>query len=138
MKMRREAVQNAASLRPEGYVDEVLAACRDVGDGWLEIEESDYLRLKHKYDPQTTAGPGTELKLLLAGFPFYIKTSPGCACNKRAKYMDKMGAEWCSNNMGQIVSWLKEEHARQKLKVPFSSLVAHRLVKLAIQRAIVK
>lgn len=132
-----ELVHRVAPSRYEGYAEEVLSSGTIDGD-YVLLEDEEYDRIAAKSSGEPQSGPGTELKLLLAGFPFYIKTSPGCACNKRAKYMDKMGAEWCANNMGQIVSWLKEEHTRQKLKVPFSSLVAHRLVKLAIQRAIVK
>jgi len=78
-------------------------------------------------------GPGTELKKILSLLG--IKPEKGCACAKRARYMDRMGCDWCEENMDTIVRWLKEEHERRKLLVPFSDLIARQVVKLAIKRA---
>ncbi len=80
-------------------------------------------------------GPGTELKKLLAGFPLYIKTTPGCKCNERAKHMDRMGCDWCEQNIDTIVGWLKEEHENRKVLLPFSENLASVLVKRAIAKA---
>jgi len=132
--IRHSAVLAHASKRPPGYVEAVLAKCRPIGDGRLEIAEKDYRALKKKYDPDS-GGPGTELKMLLAGFPFYIQTTASCSCNAKAKVMDKQGAEWCRANLATIVGWLKDEHTRRGLKVPFSSIGATALIKIAIRRA---
>ena len=78
-------------------------------------------------------GPGSELKKILASFG--IKPEKGCKCERRARYMDKMGCDWCEQNMSQIVGWLQEEHARTKSLLPFVSFAAEKLVRLAIRRA---
>lgn len=92
----------------------------------------------HRPPPAEWRGPGTELKKLLAGFPFFIKTTPTCACNRRARAMDaRERAEpgWCEKNLDTIVGWLQEEHTKRKVAVPFSAFAAKQLVKLAIRRA---
>ncbi len=81
----------------------------------------------------SVSGPGYELKRVLASIG--IRPGPGCKCNARAAKMDAMGCDWCEQNIQTIVCWLREEHARQKMLIPFSSLAAEQLVKLAIRRA---
>jgi hypothetical protein len=76
-------------------------------------------------------GPGTELKKILSWFN--ITATENCSCNKRAKYMNDMGAEWCRNNQDLICSWLKEEASNRKL--PFLPYLAKKAVLLAIKRA---
>ncbi len=80
-----------------------------------------------------THGPGTELKKLLKKVG--ITTSPGCACNKRARVMDEKGCDWCAENLSTITAWLKEEHTRQKIMLPFSETAVSLLVRYAIRRA---
>jgi hypothetical protein len=75
-----------------------------------------------------SAGPGTELKKLLAKIG--IKASPTCSCNKRAQIMDEKGIEWCKENIDMIVGWLREEATKRKL--PFVDFAG----KLLVQRAI--
>jgi hypothetical protein len=79
------------------------------------------------------SGPGTELKKLLSKVG--ITTKPGCACNKRARVMDEKGCDWCAENLSTITAWLKEEHARQKIMLPFSETAVSLLVRYAIRRA---
>lgn len=76
-------------------------------------------------------GPGTELKKLLSKIG--ISASPNCSCNRRAEIMNKMGAEWCSENIDTIVGWLKEEANKRKL--PFVDMAGRILVKKAISNA---
>lgn len=83
--------------------------------------------------PAPTHGPGTELKKLLSRIG--IATKPGCKCNQRARVMDERGADWCAENISTIVGWLKEEHTRQKILIPFSETAVSLLVKYAIRRA---
>jgi hypothetical protein len=80
-----------------------------------------------------TSGPGTELKKLLSKVG--ITTKPGCACNKRARVMDEKGCDWCAENLSTITAWLKEEHTRQKIMLPFSETAVSLLVRYAIRRA---
>lgn len=81
----------------------------------------------------SAAGPGAELKAILSWLGF--KASPGCKCNKRARYMDQMGCDWCEQNTDKIVGWLREEHERQKSIVPFIPSAVEQVVKFAIRRA---
>lgn len=86
-------------------------------------------KIAAKYAP--TSGPGTELKSLLKKIG--ITSSTTCACNSRALHMDKMGCDWCAENIEQICDWLNEEADRRKL--PFFRLGAKVLVKRAISNA---
>lgn len=52
------------------------------------------------------AGPGTELKKLLAEIG--AEDSPTCPCNARAAEMDRWGVEGCAERREEIVAWLKE------------------------------
>lgn len=76
-------------------------------------------------------GAGTELKKMLELFG--IKSSENCSCQAKAKIMNHMGIEWCKDNIDTIVTWLKEE--AEKRHLPFSSLVAKKIVQIAISRA---
>lgn len=78
-------------------------------------------------------GAGTELKSLLGWFG--MKPTKGCKCERRARLMDSRGCDWCEANLAEIVSWLQEEHERQKILIPFVPKAAESLVKLAIRRA---
>jgi hypothetical protein len=79
------------------------------------------------------SGPGAELTKIIAWIG--LTPAPGCKCKKRARYMDKMGCDWCEQNMSQIIGWLQEEHTRTKSLLPFVSFAAEKLVRLAIRRA---
>ena len=145
-------IRRVASHRPAGYVEDVLSHAVVDGDT-VTLTHQAYAKLAAKYrnagvqasspsragppptsqPPAPTSGPGTELKKLLKKIG--ITTKPGCACNKRAQYMDKMGPDWCDQNMDQIVGWLKEEHARQKVAIPFVDAAVRLLVKYAIRKA---
>jgi hypothetical protein len=79
------------------------------------------------------AGAGTELKRLLAGWPFRIVATKTCSCNAKARTMDAKGIEWCEANIDTIVGWLREE--AKKRKAPFADFVGRLLVKRAIRNA---
>lgn len=81
--------------------------------------------------PLAIAGPGTEMKALLAKIG--IVASPTCSCNKRAKIMDEKGCDWCAENIDEIDRWLAEEAKKRKL--PYLSLAGKALIHLAIRRA---
>lgn len=135
VKIRLSLLREAAAFRPPGYEQDVLSRGELDADGMIVLADHEYASLCAKYDAETAIGPGAELKRLLAGFPLYIQTTPTCACNKRARYMDRMGCNWCEQNLDKIVGWLKEEHQRRKMLLPFSATAARQVVKLAIRRA---
>jgi orotate phosphoribosyltransferase len=81
-------------------------------------------------------GPGTELKRLLALVG--IGEVDGCRCRSRAATLDRRGPDWCEANVDTIVGWLREEAGKRRVfgvRLPFSDLVARRLVGKAIRRA---
>jgi len=111
------------------------------GDQWtIDIEHPAYPRHpKPGFEPlppptQSLAhGPGTELKTLLAGWPFRIVATADCKCTSRAAYMDAQGCDWCESNIEEIVGWLRESAAERGL--PFVDAIARLLVRRAISNA---
>jgi predicted Fe-S protein YdhL (DUF1289 family) len=77
------------------------------------------------------AGPGTELKKLLAKLG--IAVTPDCPCSGHAALMDQNGCEWCEQNLATILGWMREESARRG--VIFIEKAATFLVKRAIAKA---
>jgi hypothetical protein len=73
-------------------------------------------------------GPGAYLKKYLRRIG--ITATPNCSCNARAQHMDKMGNDWCEQNIATITSWLKEE--AEKRSLPFVEWPVKMLVKRAI------
>jgi hypothetical protein len=78
-------------------------------------------------------GPGTALKMLLAGWPFFIRVSEGCPCVRHAEEMDQRGSDWCEQNIDTIVGWLGDEARRRSL--PFLDAAGALLVKRAIAKS---
>ena len=83
--------------------------------------------------PALAAGPGHELKKLLAGWPLRITSSSNCSCNAHARRMDEMGCDWCEANVPTITEWMRGEAAKRKL--PFVATLAGLMVKRAIHNA---
>lgn len=75
-------------------------------------------------------GPGTELKKLLARFGITDQT--GCQCRRMAAKMNRLGPQWCRDNLAEIVAVMEAEAKRRKL--PFSAFIAKRLALVAIGR----
>ena len=80
-------------------------------------------------------GPGTELKALLAGWPFRIVATPDCKCTSRARYMDEKGCDWCESpeGMAEIIGFLRE--AAEERGLPFLDVAGRMLVRRAIANA---
>lgn len=76
-------------------------------------------------------GPGTILSGMLSSLG--IKSTPNCSCRRRAIHMNKMGPDWCEENLGTILGWLREEATRRKL--PFVEMVAKMILKKAISKS---
>ncbi len=131
-----------------GYLLEDVMPCviKQDGDIWVvDVDHPAYPKPKEEnYDhpsykkiddaemyEKLGKGVGTELKKILSWFN--INSSPNCSCNRKAKYMNDKGVEWCKNNIDTIVAWLKEE--AEKRHLPFFAYAAKKIIKIAIYRA---
>jgi hypothetical protein len=88
---------------------------------------------KKSLEPPPPDGPGYYLKKTLAWWG--VESNPDCLCNKRAEVMDRKGPDWCEKNLDKIVEWLREEHVRRKLVVPFVAPIVRRVVMRAIEKS---
>jgi len=139
-----------ARCQERGYtLDEVMPCIvSQNGDEWtIDVDHPAYPRhVKPGFVPAQPEplppmptpplhGPGTELKALLAGWPFKIVSSPDCKCNARARYMDAKGCDWCESpdGMAEIMGFLRESAEERGL--PFLDVAARLLVKRAIHNA---
>ena len=128
-----------------GYALEEVMPCvvAQDGDQWtIDVDHPAYPRHpKPGFEPpqpeppQPSHGPGTELKKLLAGWPFFIVSTPTCKCNARARYMDEKGCDWCESpdGMTEILGFLREAAAERGL--PFLDAAGRLIVKRAIYNA---
>lgn len=84
--------------------------------------------------PRPAGGPGTELKRLLAGWPFFMEATAECSCAATADQMDAWGDE-CSKpeRMAWILGRLRDE--AQARRLPFVEAGARLVVRRAIVRA---
>lgn len=82
-----------------------------------------------------SAGPGTELKKLLAGWPFYITSSPDCSCNRVAAEMDAWGPDECekTERVDYILAAMREN--AEKRGLPFVDAAGRFLIRRAIKNA---
>jgi len=81
------------------------------------------------------SGPGTELKKLLAGWPFYITSSPDCSCNRVAREMDAWGPDECERpeRIDYILAAMKQN--AEKRGLPFIDAAGRFLIRRAIKNA---
>lgn len=92
-------------------------------DGLLRITYAET-----KEAPLVSHGPGTELKKLLAMVG--IHASSNCGCNKMADEMNRLGPDWCRENMDVILGSMESEAKKRRL--PFSKILAIAMVEAAI------
>jgi hypothetical protein len=144
MKMLHiDSIRAAAAERPAGYVKHLLERGQVVrgDDGepvYVAFTDTVWDELVGTYStgepPRPSAGGvGTELKKLLAGWPFRIVATANCSCNTRAAEMDRLGVEWCEQNQATIVGWMGSEARKRGL--PFLDAVGRLLVRRAIANA---
>ncbi len=124
-----------------GYTLEEVMPCviNSHGDVWMiDIEHEAYPKKNKNTEIQSTVkespepeGVGTELKKILSYIN--IKATPNCSCNKRARYMNEKGIDWCKTHKDLICDWLKEEASKRKL--PFLPFAGKKLIDMAIFRA---
>lgn len=85
-------------------------------------------------------GPGSELKKILAAWPFRIVATHGCPCSDFAATMDRWGADECERRLSEIVSHLEAQAKARGMA--FSStvagLIARRAIKLARKNSLDK
>lgn len=103
----------------------IYAQCRSLGVDIAVTQQA----------PRKLGGPGTELKKILSGWPFYITASPDCSCNQVAAQMDEWGADECetSQKTEYVLAALRENAMRRGL--PFLDVAGRLLVKRAIANA---
>lgn len=124
-----------ARCRERGWTLDEVADCvvaRD-GDSWtIDTAHPAYPRAaKPGWTPSPPAGPGTEMKKLLAAVG--IVASENCPCEQHARQMDAWGADECGRRVNEIVGWLRAEAAERGL--PFLDSAGRMLVRLAIRNA---
>lgn len=62
-------------------------------------------------------GPGTELAKLIPDWA--VKDGKGCSCKSMAAKMDKMGPDWCLENIHGLIAHVlsQEDHLVPTLKI---------------------
>ena len=134
-----------ARCRERGYTLGEVMPCvvSQDGDEWtIDVDHPAFPRhpkpgfvAQQPEPPPPSHGPGTELKALLAGWPFRIVATPDCKCTSRAAYMDAKGCDWCESEEGmdEIMGFLRE--AAEERGLPFLDVAARLLVRRAIHNA---
>jgi hypothetical protein len=129
-----------ARCRERGYTLEEVMACvvSQEGDEWtIDVDHPAFPKVSRLPEPLPllAEGPGTELKRLLAGWPFYITSSPDCSCNRVAAEMDSWGADVCEEPEKQdyILAAMREN--AEKRGLPFIDAAGRFLIKRAIKNA---
>lgn len=125
-----EALKRAAAKRPPGYLEDVLSRATVDGDKVTLTSEA-YRELVNKYRGKPPAGPGTELKALLAKFG--IHASPTCGCNAMARKMDAWGPDESLKHLEEIVDVMEE--TAKKRNLPFIRSAGRLLVRRAISKS---
>jgi hypothetical protein len=123
-----------------GYtLDEVMpCVVSQDGDMWtIDVDHPAFPRVSRLPEPQPlpTSGPGTELKKLLAGWPFYITASPDCSCNRVAAEMDAWGPEECEKPERQDYILAAMRGNAEKRGLPFLDAAGRFLIRRAIKNA---
>ena len=116
--------------RPEGYLQDILSKATVDGDK-VHLASEAYRELVNKYRGRPEAGPGTELKALLAKFG--IHASPTCGCNAMARKMDAWGPDESLKHLEEIVDVMEE--TAKKRNLPFLRSAGRLLVRRAISKS---
>lgn len=121
-----------------GYTLEEVSACIVGQDGdQITVDETHpaYPRTAKPPpppEPLPTEGAGTNLKQFFLRW-FGQKAEPNCSCNAVAAQMDRMGPQWCRDNMAWILDHIKTN--AEKRGLPYTRLVVEPIVRLAIRKA---
>lgn len=129
-----------ARCAERGYSVEEVMPCvvSQDGDRWTIDVSSTFYPRQHRLEGQPqrdSCGPGTELKKLLAGWPFHITSSPDCSCNRVAREMDAWGPDECERpeRIGYILAAMKQN--AEKRGLPFIDAAGRFLIRRAIKNA---
>lgn len=121
----------AAKSRPEGYLEELLAA-GELEDEFVVVPDSAYDRLLAKFSGKTRrCGVGCQLKKMLSSVG--IEPTEDCPCDSRAAIMDAWGPDECLKAIPKIVGWMREE--AQIRGMLFNEIAAGQLVRAACWQA---
>jgi hypothetical protein len=125
-----------ARCTERGYTLAEVAACIVAEDGETITVDPDHPAYPRETRagaaaPLPTAGPGTELKAILARVG--IVATDSCPCNARAAEMDANGCEWVEANLDTVVGWLREQATARGL--PFLDVAGRVLVRRAVRNA---
>lgn len=116
--------------RERGYSLPEVAPC-------IVLKEQNFIVVDEKHPSYPLVfkpAVGTELKKLLRRLG--IKSNNKCHCDNHALEMNLRGPQWCKDNRGVIIGWMREEAMARKL--PFSEVVANFLLERAIKSAVAK
>jgi hypothetical protein len=131
IRVNLEMAEIAAQSRPEGYMDELLAA-GELEDGFVVLPDDAYDRLLKRFSGKTRpCGVGCQLKKALSSIG--IEATEDCPCNARAAIADAWGPDICLQSVPTIVGWMREEAQIRGLL--FNDFAAGQLVRMACWRA---
>jgi hypothetical protein len=129
LKLRTEAVRQAARNRAAGYIDAVMAAAVESTDVHVWISRDEYDRIRVQF--AGPCGPGCQLKKSLAWWG--IREDGSCGCSDYAAMMDAWGCDECWRRIEEIVEHLRG--AAEKKGLPFIATAARIMVGRAIEAA---
>lgn len=124
-------VKFLARVLERGYMLEEVQACIVHDDGTTITVDESHPAYPREPEKPSMCRAGSELKSLLGWVG--LKSGPACKCNQRARRMDRLGCDWCEQNLDVISGWLEEEAKARGL--PYSHTAGKALVGLAIRRA---
>jgi hypothetical protein len=131
IRVSLELAEIAAKSRPDGYMEELLAA-GELEDGFVVLPDETYDRFLKRFSGKTRpCGVGCQLKKTLSSIG--IEPTDDCPCEARAAIMDAWGPDVCLKSIATIVGWMREEAEIRGLL--FNDIAAGQLVRLACWRA---
>jgi hypothetical protein len=131
---RRSQFELRCSQR--GYTLDEVRACivSEIGDQ-ITVDES---HPAYPHAPKSAGsaipagGAGTHLKAFFKKW-FGQVASPNCSCNAVAAQMDRLGPQWCRDNMEWILGEIQKN--AEKRGLPYIRAVVEPIVMLAIRKA---
>lgn len=138
-----------AKMARRGYTLDEVAACIVSDDGTtitIDVDHPAFPRdVKPGFSPPPRKElkepakplPGTELKAVLAGWPWRIKDDGKCLCGPMSAKMDEMGCDWCLGEGRQEILAVMEAEAKKR-GLPWVEALAILAIRRAVSRALRK
>jgi hypothetical protein len=131
IRVNLQEAERAATSRPQGYLEELLAA-GELEDGFVVLPEEAYDKFLMRFSGKTRpCGVGCQLKRALSSVG--IQPTEDCPCESRAALMDSWGPDECLRNVAVIVGWMREE--AQIRGMLFNDIAAGQLVRVSCWQA---